>query len=220
MRSFINAKSFLEAPVGVDDEIEDYTSEEIEHKGRSGCQLAEKLAELMLLEGVQVSVCCDRHDVLEHLLVREEPYRHDHVKYRCISQGSQGLLAQATVVRGRLDVGVCHPNPFRNVVPNEACGGDRDKHWDSRAEKECDVDYVDDVSQSIMDEEHWARVNCFELLHVLSIALIHVTWAWTLLIDASFQNSDACEHKRFNCGGKNVDEGSFGDKVANIKEPL
>lgn len=218
--SFIDPESFLEAPIGVNEDIEDYTSEKEEHKGRCRCQLAKKLAELVLLEGEQVAVLGDRHYVLEHLLVREQPYRHYCVQKGCISQGSQGLLAQTTIVRRRLNVGICHSNPFRNVVPHKARRGDRDQDWDSWAEKERDVDYVDDVSQSVVHEEHWARVYRFELLDVLSIALVLVTWTQTLLIDASFQNSDACKHNRFNCGGKNVDEGSFGDKVANIQKPL
>ena len=67
--SFIKSKLFLEAPVGVYDDIEDYTSEKEEYKGRCRCQLAEKLAELVLLEGEQVAVLGDRHYVLEHLLV-------------------------------------------------------------------------------------------------------------------------------------------------------
>lgn len=59
--SFIDTESFFEATVGIHEDIEDYTSEEEEHEGRSGCQLAEKLAELVLLEWEQVAVLGDRH---------------------------------------------------------------------------------------------------------------------------------------------------------------
>ena len=99
----------------------------------------------MLLQRIQIVVLDLRYDIVEDLLVREEPCRHESIEDRGVTKRIKCVLTERTVIHGRLLVRVCHTNLLTPVVEDETSEGNWEKQGHSWSIEKGNENHVEDV---------------------------------------------------------------------------